>query len=154
MGVVANVQSFRLKFFLWIGLPIIAGIGIVAGMDVGSSWRAKAGEGTPGTFTAVKEDCGRSCSFYGNWKADDGTTRRTDVILYDEPDSLRVGGTTPALDSGARNGVYATGSGSSTYLLTTGLMLAGIAAAIGWIVFLVRTFRRRLAARATTVTIP
>jgi hypothetical protein len=51
-------------------------------------------------------------------------------------------------------GVFAITSGFPyTYLLTTGLMLAGVTAATGWIVFLVRTFRRRWAARATTVTI-
>jgi hypothetical protein len=66
------------------------------------------------------------------------------VILYDEPGSLQVGGKTDALDSGARTGVFASGGGS-TYLLVTGFTVAGVAAAVGWVIFLLRTFRRRKA---------
>ena len=69
------------------------------------------------------------------------------MILYDEPDTLRVGGTTQAIDSGARHGVFAT-SGGSTYLLVTGFSLAGLAAALGWGFFLYRTFRGRKPATA------
>ena len=44
------------------------------------------------------------------------------------PETTAQSGTTPALDSGARKGVFATTSGFPyTYLLTTGLMLAGVA---------------------------
>lgn len=139
----SKIQDWRMKFFLWIGLPLIAVIGLVMGsQDVVPAWQAKLGTGTAGTFAADREDCGRrSCSFFGTFTASDGT-RRTDVILYDEPDSLRVGGTTAAIDSGARKGVFAT-AGGFTYLLVTGLTLAGAAAAIGWIVFLLRLLRRR-----------
>ena len=144
MGVLTKVGNWRMKFFLWVGLPVIAGLGLVFGsVDVIPAWQAKSGDGVVGTFTAVREDCGRrSCSFYGSWQAADGSGTRNDVILYDEPDSLRVGGTTQAIDSGARKGVFAT-SGGYTYLLVTGFTLAGVAAAVGWIVFLFRTFRRR-----------
>ena len=45
---------------------------------------------------------------------------------------------------GARNGVFASGAGS-TYLLVTGFTVAGVAAAVGWVTFLLRTFRRRKA---------
>jgi hypothetical protein len=44
----------------------------------------------------------------------------------------------------ARNGVFASGAGS-TYLLVTGFTIAGVAAAVGSVIFLPRTFRRRKA---------
>jgi hypothetical protein len=144
MSALGALGSWRTAIFLWVGLPLIAVIGLVFGsVDVVPAWQAKGGSGTKGTFTAVREDCGRrSCSFYGNWKSADGAKSRTDVILYDEPDSLVVGGSTEAIDSGARKGVFAT-AGGWTYLLVTGLTVAGAAAAVGWVFFLVRTVRRR-----------
>jgi hypothetical protein len=146
VGALAKLGDWRLKFFLWVGLPVIAAIGLLFGTaDLAPAWQAKSGTGVAGTFTADREDCGRrSCSFYGTWVSADGNKTRTDVILYDEPGSLRVGGKTEALDSGARNGVFATGGGS-TYLLVTGFTVAGVAAAVGWVIFLLRTFRRRKA---------
>lgn len=133
-----------MKIFLWIGLPLIAVIGLGFSVrDVGPAWAAKNGEGTVGTFTAKREDCGRrSCSFYGDWVSADGAGRRSDVILYDEPDSMSIGGTTEALDTGARTGVFTKG-GSGTFYLTVAITLAGVAAAIGFIFVLIRRFRRK-----------
>jgi hypothetical protein len=133
-----------MKIFMWIGLPAIAIIGLgLSVQDVIPAWDAKNGKGTVGTFTAKEKDCGRrSCSFYGDWVAADGSKTRPDVILYDEPDSLAVGGTTEALDTGARKGVFAKGS-SGTFYLTLALSVAGLAAAIGFIFFLIRQFTRR-----------
>jgi hypothetical protein len=143
MSTSSKIQNWRTTVFLWIVLPAIAIVGLWFGVqDVVPAWQAKAGSGTTGTFVAEREDCGRrSCSFYGTFTASDGA-KRTDVILYDEPGSLRVGGTTEAIDSGARNGVFAT-AGGLTYLLVTGFVLAGVAAAIGFVVVVTRTVRRR-----------
>ncbi len=143
-----KIDSWQTKVFLWVGLPAIAVIGLVFGsVDVMPAWKAKGGSGVVGTFTALSEDCGRrTCSFYGDWVSADGTAQRTDVILYDEPDSLRVGDTTEAIDSGARKGVFATGGGF-TYLLVTGLTLAGAIAAVVWVVFVLRRLRRAMRAR-------
>jgi hypothetical protein len=144
MSETSTSADWRTKIFLWFGLPVIAVGGLVFGsQDVVPAWQAKSGNGTPGSFTAVREDCGRrSCSFYGNWKAADASRTRTDVILYDEPDSLRVGGSTDAIDSGGRAGVFAT-AGGYTYLLVTGLTLGGGVALVAWVIFLLRTLRRR-----------
>jgi hypothetical protein len=138
------MSDWRMKFFLWIGLPVIAALGLGFGaQDVIPSWDAMNGKGTAGTFTAKREDCGRrSCSFYGDWVSSDGAKTRPDVILYDEPDSMRVGDSTDALDSGARSGVYTKG-GSSTFYLTLAFTLAGVAAAIGFIFVLLRRFTRK-----------
>src|SRR5262245_34985140 len=116
------MSDWRMKIFTWIGLPVIAVIGLGFSVrDVGPAWDAKNGKGIEGTFTAKREDCGkRSCSFYGDWVASDGSKTRPDVILYDEPDSMRIGDTTDALDSGARAGVFTKG-GSGTFYLTLGL---------------------------------
>lgn len=148
MSALKKFDKWQTKVFLWFGLPVIAVIGLVFGSaDLVPAWQAKGGTGTPGTFTVVREDCGRrSCTWYGDWAATDGTKKRSDVILYDEPDSLKVGGKVEALDSGARNGVFAT-AGGTTYLLVSGMTLAGLLAAIGFVFFLVKKVRGR--SRAT-----
>jgi hypothetical protein len=105
------------------------------------AWKARSGSGVIGTFTAAREVCSHgSCDFYGDWKAAEGAATRADVLLYDGPDSLRVGETATALDSGAAGGVFSTGGGSS-YLLITAFAVGGLAAAVAWPVFLWRTWR-------------
>ncbi|MEV0455578.1 hypothetical protein [Catellatospora methionotrophica] len=143
MSIMERVGNWRTAFFLWIGLPLIAVAGLVYGaQDLVPAWQAHSGGGTPGLFTAMREDCGkRSCTLYGEWETADGSTRK-DVMLYDEPDGMGVGRTVDALDTGARNGVFAT-SGGYAYLLITGFTVAGGAAALGWIVMVVRAVRRR-----------
>ncbi|MEU9045196.1 MULTISPECIES: hypothetical protein [unclassified Kitasatospora] len=135
-------RHWRMSIFLWIGLPFIAFVGIAkAAPDLVPAWKAQSGSGVIGTFTAVRESCSHgSCDFYGGWKAADGASTRTDVLLYDGPDSMRIGGTAAALDSGAPGGVFSTGGGSS-YLLVTAFAVGGLAAAIAWPVFLWRTWR-------------
>ncbi|MGC4851962.1 hypothetical protein ACLQ24_00875 [Micromonospora sp. DT4] len=69
------------------------------------------------------------------------------MILYDAPDTLSTGETAPARDTGARKGVFST-AGGSTWLLVTGLTLAGVVAGVAWVIFIVWTVRRRRARRA------
>jgi hypothetical protein len=140
----SKISDWRMKFFLWIGLPVIAAMGLLFGaVDLVPAWQAHGGGGTPGTFTAEREECSRrSCSFYGSWVAADGSAGRDDVILYDEPDSLATGRTTAALDTGARKGVFAT-AGGSTYLLVTGFLVGGLAALVAWVFVLRNAWRRR-----------
>ncbi|ATO15481.1 hypothetical protein O7600_20520 [Micromonospora sp. WMMA1998] len=146
MSFLNKIDGWRTKVFVWIGLPVIAGIGLMMGAtDLLPTWQAHNGGGTAGTFTAVYEDCGRrNCEWRGTFAADQGDDRRADVILYDAPDGLAVGGTAPARDTGARAGVFST-TGGSTYLLVTGLTLAGVAALVAWVVIIVRTVRNRRA---------
>jgi hypothetical protein len=140
----SKISDWRMKFFLWIGLPVIAAMGMVFGaFDLVPAWQAHGGSGTAGTFTAEREECGRrSCSYYGSWAAADGSDRRDDVILYDEPGSLSTGGTTEAVDTGARKGVFAT-AGGSTYLLVSAFVAGGLAALIGWIFVIRNAIRDR-----------
>lgn len=136
--------AWRKRFFRLLILPVIALAALfVGGRDIVAVWEAKSGGGTVGVFTADREQCSRrSCSFYGDWTAADGSSTRTDVILYDEPDSLEVGGTTEAVDTGSPNGVFAT-AGGITYLLVTAFFAAGVLALVIWIVFLVKWWRSR-----------
>ncbi|MCX5068681.1 hypothetical protein OOJ91_22840 [Micromonospora lupini] len=143
MEIFSKINDWRAKVFVWIGLPVIAGIGLMLGIgDLGPAWQAKGGGGTTGTFTAVSEECSRrSCTWHGNFVADDGA-KRADVILYDAPDALSTGETASARDTGARKGVFSA-TGGSTWLLVTGLTLAGVVAGVAWVIFLVWTIRRR-----------
>ena len=146
MAVPEKINSWRTKAFVWIGLPVIAIAGLLLGaFDLVPAWQAKAGNGTAGTFTAVHEECGRrNCSWYGDFAAGEGGARRTDVILYDEPDGLGVGKAVPAYDTGARKGVFAA-AGGLTWLLLTGFVLVGVAAAVAWVVIVLRALNRRRA---------
>jgi hypothetical protein len=147
--VLEKISGWRVAFFLWVGLPAIAVMGLAfAAQDVVPAWRAKSGAGTPGTFTAVREECSRrSCTWNGDFTPADGGAVRRDVILYDDPAYLTTGGTAPARDTGAAKGVFST-SGGSTWLLVTGFTVAGALAAVGWVVVIVRavTGRRRRSA--------
>ncbi|WP_200208871.1 hypothetical protein [Micromonospora coerulea] len=146
-----KINGWRTKVFVWIGLPVIAAIGLMLGAtDLAPTWEAKNGGGTPGTFTAVDEECSRrNCEWHGDFVATEGGARRADVILYDAPDGLTRGGTAEARDTGARKGVFST-TGGSTWLLLTGLTVAGLAAAVAWVVIIVRTVRRRRTADETS----
>jgi hypothetical protein len=145
MGATTKLSDWRMKSFRWVLLPLMATMLLYYGsFDLVPAWRAHNGNGTVGIFSADEERCSRTCSFYGTWTAADGSSTREDVIIYDEPDSLRVGGQTEAIDSGARKGVFAS-SGGWMYLLITGLTLGGAVAAVGWVIFVVRTLRRRWA---------
>ncbi|WP_319459701.1 hypothetical protein [Micromonospora sp. RTP1Z1] len=139
-----KINDWRLKFFLWVGLPVIAVMGLAfAAPDLAPAWQAKSGGGAAGTFTAVSEQCGRrSCSWHGDFVADEGGAPRKHVILYDAPDGLAQGGTAHARDTGARKGVFAT-AGGSTWLLVTGFTVAAALAAVGWVVLVVTTILRR-----------
>lgn len=141
-----KIRGWRSKILIWIGLPVIAVMGLTFGsFDLVPAWQAKAGNGTPGTFTAVREECSRrNCTWHGDFAPDGGGNARTDVILYDEPDALSKGQTVPARDTGARNGVFST-TGGSTWLLVTGFVLGGAIAAVAWVVLLVRAISRRRA---------
>lgn len=145
-----KISGLRTKVFVWIGLPAIAIAALMFGaFDLVPAWQAKAGNGTPGTFTAVREECGRrSCTWHGDFAATEGGGQRTDVILYDEPDGLGVGQAVPARDTGARHGVFST-AGGSTWLLMTAFVVAGAIAAVVWVVMVLRWLsRRRAPARA------
>jgi hypothetical protein len=134
----------RKKTFVLLVLPAVSGAMLwLGGVDLVPAWTAKSGGGTVGTFVAEREQCRRSsCSFYGKWQAGDESGTRADVILYDEPDGFGIGATVEATDTGARKGVFATGGGV-TYLVVTGMMLAGTAGVVYSLVAMRKMWRQR-----------
>ncbi|SBT50718.1 hypothetical protein [Micromonospora auratinigra] len=138
------IRRWRGRVFLWVGLPVIAVLGLAfVGPDVLPAWQAERGAGTAGTFTAVDHHCGRrSCTWSGDFAPAGGGAVRRDVLLYDAPSGLAVGGTAPARDTGASRGVFCT-DGGETFLLITGMALAAALAGVGWVLLVLRTIRRR-----------
>ncbi|MCW3841769.1 hypothetical protein ONA70_16840 [Micromonospora yasonensis] len=141
-----------MKLLLWIGLPVLALVGLaLAALAVAPAWRARSGDGTAGTFTARYEECGRSCTWHGGFFPDGAGMPRNDVIVYGEPGGLTSGATVAARDTGARRGVFAAAGGGNSWLLFSGLAVAGVPAAVGWVVMLVRAVaNRRQTQRETT----
>lgn len=125
--------SWRVKLFVYVLVPILGLVGLVsAGSDLGPAWDAKSGKGTAGSFTAVRVQCSRRhCTTYGDFTPTSGGSKRTDVILYDDHDHLGPGERTPALDSGADNGVYSTAGGYS-WLVDTLVLVGSALALVVW----------------------
>ena len=94
--------------WIWrIAVPILA-VAFVPLLvsDLGPSWSARFGSGTPGTFTAVYEECrrtgraGQSCAWRGDFSSEDGGAVRHGVVLAGADDADRAGRSAPALDTG------------------------------------------------------
>jgi hypothetical protein len=150
MSTVPMRRSVRLTVLLWVGLPVMAYVGVLAAINLGPAVRAAQGQGTPGIFTGVREQCGRgSCTLFGDWVASDGRRTRVNVRLHGGPDSLGVGDSAPAFDTGDSDGVFANERDRRYVVLIAGMTLLGAAAAVGWIVFLVRTLHGRLVRKET-----
>lgn len=104
--------------------------------------RAARADGTPGVFTAARVDCVQhpgheSCTCYGGFRSQDGQVEREDVYLYGSGrEECRIGTGAAAVDIGAANRVYGP-EGSREWMLTAGVMAAGLALACwvvsGWI---------------------
>lgn len=126
--------STRIRRFVWRYLtPLIAALVIVsAGGDIGPAWRAHEGAGTRGMVTVTQKDCGRSCSYTGNFVSDDGKDRRTGVGLASGFSDLAVGDRVAALDDGASTDVYPPGGGED-WILTTLFLVGAIGALLLWI---------------------
>ncbi|MGW5668938.1 hypothetical protein [Micromonospora sp. NPDC003776] len=139
-----GMAGSRVKLLLWIGLPTLAVVGLaLAAPDVAPAWRARSGDGTVGTFTARYEECARTCTWHGDFVPDKAGTPRYDVIVYGEPDGLIAGTTVAARDTGARRGVFAASGGGNSWLIFSGLAVAGALAAVGWAAMLGRAVANR-----------
>lgn len=96
--------------------------------NAGPALRAARLDGTPGVFTAQRLYCVQhpgheSCSWSGEFRSDDGATKRGEVWLYGSSrDSLRVGQQVRAYDIGRANRVY--GPGGSREWIPVALMVA------------------------------
>lgn len=149
MGILGKIGHWRRKFFLWVVIPAMAVVAVFTGVqDLGPSLRAKQGEGVVGTFTATHEKCRRrSCTVHGTFTATDGSSKRENLILRDSGDSLSIGDTAPALDSGDDDAVFPPGGGAGVPL-SIGFLAVGSLILAGYLFVLVRKIRRRRAGAA------
>lgn len=120
--------------------PLFAGVLILAAVyllylavpNVRPAVRAARADGTPGVFTARRLSCVRhpgheSCSWTGEFHSDDGRIHRTRVALHgSDRKSLRSGTRIAAIDVGRARQVYGP-EGSTEWLPTALLLLAGVA---------------------------
>jgi hypothetical protein len=144
MGIFSKIGHWRRTFIIWVTIPGLAAFAVFTGVqDLGPSWRAKQGQGIVGTYTATHEECRRrSCTMHGTFTADDGSSKRENVILRDSGDSLRRGDTAPALDSGDEDAVFPPGGGAGVPLAIGFLTVGTLVLAI-YLFVLVRKVRRR-----------
>lgn len=118
-------------------LALTAGVFLIGISELRHADDALAGRGRPGTFTAQRQDCGRSnCTWHGEFLQDDGTSR-PDVQVAQGSGLQAAGDVVRAADVGDPGTVYplrqqtrrdalATILGTGTVLL--GFLLAGVAA--------------------------
>ncbi|MFZ2503929.1 MAG: hypothetical protein WAW88_14795 [Nocardioides sp.] len=131
-------------FALWHGLLVTLG-GVVIGFalwQAGPAWAAAHGEGVPGSILVTSESCGKRCSYYGDFRSDDGRHVFKDVELIGA--SGDVGSSIPAYyegDSPNPTEVYAPGWGGlleSGFFLGLGVFIGGAS-----LLRLLETFARR-----------
>ncbi|WP_223189366.1 hypothetical protein [Nonomuraea terrae] len=110
------------------GLMLLA----VGAHQAGPALAAARGDGTPGTFTAVRADCfehhpGKQlCTWLGDFRSDDGKVLRKGLTLYDpEQDSLTAGRTVYAFDTGRPDHVYGA-HGSREWVTVVILVVLGV----------------------------
>jgi hypothetical protein len=110
-------------------------------LELPPSYEARFG-GTPGTFTAVEQRCAEpeACTWYGDFRSDDGSTLRRDVRVVEGRVAER-GETLDAVDVGRDGAVYR--AGGWNWLVSTVLLLGALAALALW----GRRVRRLLRAR-------
>ncbi len=131
-------------FFFNVLAPAFAVMMLFLGtQDLGPAWRARWGHGRQGVFTALYEYCEKSCSWSGNFTADDGQVRRN-VTLGTGHGPSHAGDEVAAVDTDARIDVYPLGGGHD-WLDLSGLTLVPLAYLIGWgrVVWRWRRRRRR-----------
>ncbi|GAA1272745.1 hypothetical protein GCM10009677_27400 [Sphaerisporangium rubeum] len=116
--------------------------------NIGPTVRAARADGASGVFTARELYCiqhpgHESCTWTGDFVADDGTVQRADVALYGaDREMLQQGQRTKAIDVGRANQVYGPG-GSNEWVFTFSLLL--IAVALLAYLFVLPPLRRRRA---------
>lgn len=130
-------------FLGWVVAPVLAlAVLYFAGQELGPTWNAAHGKGTQGIFVAREESCStsrggsESCSWKGDFTAEDGSVRRS-VWYHEDPDSLGVGGSVKALDTGSRNPtVIYPRSGSTEWIWVVGAIVVCLGVLATWLVFL------------------
>jgi hypothetical protein len=124
-------------------LPVFAlGFVVLALIDIGPSWRAAHGGGRVGTLRLDSRSCrSHTCTWQGQFRSDDGTILRPDVLMHDGvARSARVGDEIRARDTGDRTGVFAL-TGSTGWMDNAAILGVSIGYLIGWALWLIRPIR-------------
>lgn len=100
--------------FGWVFVPFIALFCLtIVVVSLPSTWAVATGGGTPGTFTAVRQECSprRICSWYGTYASDDGRVQLPEVIFDDDPEGWAPGSTATVVYAGGTDpaAVYSAG---------------------------------------------
>jgi hypothetical protein len=118
---------FRVRRLIWqvLGGPLAVALIVFGVPGIGPAWTAHSGGGTAGTFTAVRQSCGkRSCAWYGDFRPTGGSVTRQDVAIGDGGTKINAAGdVVPAVDTGGRV-IYPPGGGNDIWLLLA-LVAAG-----------------------------
>jgi tetratricopeptide (TPR) repeat protein len=150
--VLPDTRWFRvLRWVVGIGIAVTAlCCGGFAAVDIGPDARAATGKGTPGTIVLTTKDCfNGKCDWYGDFTSDDGRMRFPGASMQEGvPAGAKVGDRLPALDTGARDGVFPrTGSTEWVYaamfLGFSLFILLGDVALCFLVPALLRRYRRR-----------
>jgi hypothetical protein len=123
-----------LPAFVAITLPILVS-------NIGSTWSARLGGGVAGTFTASRVECDRSCSWYGDFAAADGSRHRVNVLLGSGAHIERVGQRVAAVDTDDGKEVYPRGGGWD-WLYASLILLAELIGAAVWLRWVYQRARR------------
>ena len=107
-GVGSRIHAVSRWLYGWRGLRLLAVLILpFIAADIGPAYAARFGEGTLGVFVAERKECGRAgCSWYGDFRSDDGQIVRSDVLLASGDDPSSAGEEVRAKDTGNRAAVY------------------------------------------------
>jgi hypothetical protein len=94
-----------LPWLWWLGAPVLAGVILfLAGRDAVPAFTAQFGSGVPGAFTATERNCGRSCTFQGDFISDDGSLIRRDVAVLGTVSVITLAGWAWSVKRASRRG--------------------------------------------------
>lgn len=127
-------RKLRLGLVFWgFLIPVVAVVAIVfAVRDVGPTWSAANGGGHPGTLVLQRKSCHRVCTWYGQFRSDDGTVVRESVRMREGvPAGSQVGDRLRARDTGSRYYVFAE-SGSFDWWGSVIIMVLSVGYLIVW----------------------
>jgi hypothetical protein len=139
----------------YVMVPLIFIMMLVGGsVEMVSNWAAHAGQGTHGTFMAVREECGHgACTWYGDFVGNDGQDVRHDVWM-ESPLLHQAGDRVPALDTGASGQLFAP-TGDSSWEQDALILAGGALLAALWAYRVpYRAWRRRRVARVAFTSTP
>lgn len=101
--------------FGWVFVPFMALFCLtIVVVSLPSTWVVATGGGTPGTFTAVLQECSPrgGCSWDGTYASDDGRVQLPEVIFDADPEGWRPGSTATVVYAGGTDpaAVYLAGN--------------------------------------------